>query len=173
MKKIFLIIQFIFLLFFQIGSANINIVYIDMDNIMSTSIAGKSILQQLNDANNKAIQEFKKIEKSFKDQEKIIINQKNILSEVEFDQKVILLKSKVKEYTKNKKKKIDDLNQLKINNINVFVKKINKIILKYSKDMSISLILNKKNIIIGKSELDVSMDIIKIVNIEIKEFKIK
>ena len=83
MKKIFLIIQFIFLLFFQIGSANINIVYIDMDNIMSTSIAGKSILQQLNDANNKAIQEFKKIEKSFKDQEKIIINQKNILSEVE------------------------------------------------------------------------------------------
>ena len=45
--------------------------------------------------------------------------------------------------------------------------------MEYSKNMSISLILNKKNIIIGKSELDISADIVKLVNIEIKKFKIK
>ena len=173
MKKFFLIFHFIFLFFYQTGFANVSIVYIDMDNIMSTSIVGKSILRQLNDANNKAIQEFQQIEKDFKVQENKILSQKNILSEIEFDQKVTLLKSKIKEYTKNKKKKIDDLNQLKINNTNKFIEQINEILLKYSKDKSISLILQKKNIIIGKSELDISMDIVKLINIEIKEFKIK
>ena len=105
MKIFFLIFHFIFLSFYQTGSANVSIVYIDMDNIMSTSIVGKSILRQLNDANNKAIQEFQQIEKDFKVQENKILSQKNILSEIEFDQKVTLLKSKIKEYTKNKKKK--------------------------------------------------------------------
>jgi len=65
------------------------------------------------------------------------------------------------------------LDRLKINNTNEFVKKINKILLKYSEDNSISLILLKKNIIIGKSELDISMDIVKLVNEVITEFKVK
>ena len=59
------------------------------------------------------------------------------------------------------------------NNTNEFVEQINKILLKYSKDNSISLILLKKNVIIGKSELDISMDIVKLVNAAIKEFKVK
>ena len=62
---------------------------------------------------------------------------------------------------------------MKKNNTNEFVKQINKILLKYSKDNSISLILLKKNVIIGKSELDISMDIVKLVNAAIKEFKVK
>jgi len=35
------------------------------------------------------------------------------------------------------------------------------------------MIIAKKNMIIGKSELDITDEIIKIVNTEIKEFKIK
>ena len=102
MKKIYLILQFIFLFFAQISTANVNIVYIDMDNILSTSIAGKSILKQLNDVNNKAIKEFQEFENNFKEKEKKIIAQKNILSEVEFNEQVKLLKSKIKEYRESK-----------------------------------------------------------------------
>ena len=173
MKKNYLIFQIIFLLFTQFAIANVNIVYIDMDNVMSKSVAGKSILKQLNDINNKASQQFKKTENNFKDQEKKIIAQKNLLSEVEYKKKIQLLKSEIKNYSINKKKKIDGLNKLKIEKTNEFVKQINKILLKYSEDNSISLILLKKNIIIGKSELDISMDIIKQVNAVITEFKVK
>ena len=173
MKKNYLIFQIIFLFFTQFAIANSSIVYIDMDNVMSTSIAGKSILKQLYDINSKASQQFQKTENNFKDQEKKIISQKNILSEIEYEKKIQFLKSEIIEYTKNKKKKINDLNELKKNNTNEFVKQINKILLKYSKDNSISLILLKKNVIIGKSELDISMDIVKLVNAAIKEFKVK
>tara|TARA_B110000483_G_scaffold221660_1_gene277833 strand:- start:117 stop:638 length:522 start_codon:yes stop_codon:yes gene_type:complete len=173
MKKNYLIFQIIFLFFTQFAIANSSIVYIDMDNVMSTSIAGKSILKQLYDINSKASQQFQKTENNFKDQEKKIISQKNILSEIEYEKKIQFLKSEIIEYTKNKKKKINDLNELKKNNTNEFVEQINKILLKYSKDNSISLILLKKNVIIGKSELDISMDIVKLVNAAIKEFKVK
>ena len=173
MKKKFLIFNFFILFFTQIVSADIKIVYIDMDSIMSTSIAGKSILKQLNDENNKIIQEFQKIEDTFKEQEKKIIDQKNILSDDQFQEKFKILKFEVNEYRKNKKKKFDYLNQLKINNTNIFVEQINEILLKYSEDKSISLILDKKKIIMGKSELNISTDIIKIINLRIKKFKIK
>ena len=53
------------------------------------------------------------------------------------------------------------------------MKMINSIFIKYSNDKSISMIFDKKNMIIGKSELDITDEIIKIVNNEIKEFKIK
>ena len=104
MKKNYLIFQIIFLFFTQFAISNSSIVYIDMDNVMSTSIAGKSILKQLYDINSKASQQFQKTENNFKDQEKKIISQKNILSEIEYEKKIQFLKSEIIEYTKNKKK---------------------------------------------------------------------
>jgi outer membrane protein len=51
------------------------------------------------------------------------------------------------------------------------MKKINSIFVKYSNEKSISMIFAKKNMIIGKSELDITDDIINIVNTYIKEYK--
>ena len=50
---------------------------------------------------------------------------------------------------------------------------INPILIKFSNDNSISLILQKKDLIIGNSEFDVTDKILKIVNNEVKTFKIK
>ena len=49
----------------------------------------------------------------------------------------------------------------------------NPIIIKFSQDKKLSIILQKKNLVIGIAELDITDEIIKIVNIEVKEFKIK
>ena len=50
---------------------------------------------------------------------------------------------------------------------------VNSILIKYSDEKSISMIFPKKSMIIGKSELDITDEIIKVINSEIKEFKIK
>ena len=105
MKKNYLIFQIIFLFFTQFTMANVNIVYIDMENVMSTSVAGKSILKQLNNINKKASEQFQKTEKTFKDQEKKIIAQKKLLSEIEYKKKIQLLKLEIKDYSLEKKKK--------------------------------------------------------------------
>ena len=104
MKKYFLFIPFIFLLFPNILIANTNIVFIDMDKIMSTSIAGKSILNQLNDINEKRLKDLEKIAKDLKNKEKKLITQKNILAASEYEKNITSLKSQINKYSIKKKK---------------------------------------------------------------------
>ena len=172
--KFFLLSFFSMFLFF-INSVNSeqNIAFIDMDKVISTSNAGSSILKQLTDLNNKNLQFLKKEEKKFKEKETKLISQKNIISEADFQNKVNELKSEIKNYNQNRDKIINEFNKLKVDNTNNLLKLINPILLKFSDDKKISIVLQKKDLVVAKSELDITDDIIKIVNIEVKELKIK
>ena len=68
---------------------------------------------------------------------------------------------------------INNFKKLKVDNTNKLSKSINVILVEYSKDNSISFILQKKNLIIGKTELDITDKIIKIVNKKVSKFKIE
>ena len=149
------------------------IVFVDMDRLVSVSKPGSSIFKQLKDINNKNLNFLKNEEKKFKEQEKKLIAQKNIITEDDFTNKVEKLKSAINDYNLDRKKMIEEFNKLKVENTNNLLKQINPILTKYSKENEISIILQKKDLIIGKTELDITDEIIKIINVEIKEFKIK
>ena len=68
---------------------------------------------------------------------------------------------------------IENFNKLKVDSTNKLLKLINPILTKFSSDNKIAIILQKKNLIIGKTELDITKEIINNVNNEVKEFKIK
>ena len=63
--------------------------------------------------------------------------------------------------------------KLKVDNTNKLLQLINPILIKFSDDNSISLILQKKDLVVGKNELDITDKIIKIINNEVEVFKIK
>mgnify|MGYP001262792406 FL=1 len=170
-KSIILILTIIF--FFETATSANNIVFIDMDKILSSSKPGSNIVEQLNDLNNSNLDNFKKKQTILKDEEIKIVSQKNILSLDDYNNKVNDLKIKINDYNLIKNKTTSEFQKKKNNNINIFFKKINSILSKYSKDKSISIILQKKNMVMGKNELDITNEIIKIINDEIKEFKIK
>jgi len=149
------------------------IVFVDMDRLVSTSKPGSSIFDQLKDINNKNLNFLKKEETKFKDKEKKLIAQKNIISKTDFNDRVDKLKSEVDNYNLNRKTMIEKFNKLKVDSTNNLLKLINPILAKYSTQNEISIILQKKDLIIGKIELDITDEIIKIVDNEIKEFKIK
>ena len=172
MKKFFLVF-FIYFIKFNLVLANTNVAFIDMDKILIESKPGSSILSQLNNIKNKNSNVFKKDEKKLKEQEAKLISQKNLLSEVDLQKNVKKLKLEIKNYNEKKNKMNVDFNKIKIANTNKLLKMVNLILIKYSKDKSISIILQKKDLIIGKKELDITEDVIKIVNSNIDEFKIK
>lgn len=149
------------------------IVFIDMDRLVSISKPGSSIFEQLKATNNKNLNFLKKEEKKFKEKEKKLKAQKNIISETDFKVKIDELKSEINNYNQNRGKMIEKFNKLKVKNTNKLLKLINPILAKYSTENNISIILQKKDLIIGKSELDITNEIIKIVDNEIKEFKIE
>ena len=171
MNKIFITL-FLFLMQINLVSANSNIAFIDMDKIISTSKPGLLLINQLKVKADKNSNKFKKNIKKLKEQETKLISQKNIISESEFINKVELLKKEINEHNQNRNKSISNFNKLKIENTNKLLKLINPILVKYSNDNEISFILQKKNLIIGKTEFDITDDILKIINNDIKEFNI-
>ena len=171
--KFFLSLFLFFLIFSGPGISDQKIVFVDMDKLISVSNPGSSIFNQLKEINNKNLNFLKKEEKKFKEKEQILIAQKNIISETDFKNKVDELKSEINNYNLNRNKMIKKFNELKVENTNNLLKLINPILAKYSTEKEISIILQKKDLIIGKTELDITDKIITIINNEIKEFKIK
>ena len=173
MKIFFLPIFTIIIFFTNTAFSEEKILFIDMDRVISTSNTGVSILEQLNKLNEENILFFNKEEKIFKEKEVKLISQKNIISETDFKNKVNELKTEINAYNQKKNKMINNFKMLKIDNTKKLSKSINEILVEYSKDNSISFILKKKNLVIGKTDLDITDEVLKIINNEVKEFKIK
>ena len=173
MKIILSSILVIFFIFINQALSEQKIAFIDMDKVISTSKSGSSILKQLTNLNNKNSKFLKKKKKKFKEKEAKLIAQKNILSEIDFKNRLNELKSEIKNYNQNRNKMLDDFNKLKIDNTNNLLKLINPILVKFSNDKEIAVILQKKNLVVAKTQLDITDEVIKIVNLEVKEFKIR
>jgi outer membrane protein len=173
MKTILSSILIFFLFFITQVFSEQKLAFIDMDKVISTSKSGSSILKQLTDLNNKNLKFLKDEEKKFKEKEKKLISQKNIISETDFNSKVNELKSEIENYNQNRNKILAEFNKLKIDNTNSLLKLINSILVKFSNDKEIAIILQKKDLVVAKTQLDITDEVIKIVNLEVKEFKIK
>ena len=154
-------------------NAEQKLVFVDMDRVISTSNTGLSIINQLKELSDKNLTLLNKQKKNFKEKETKLISQKNIISETEFANKANQLKKEIDELNQNRNKIIADFNKLKIESTNKLLKMINPILIKFTDDNSISFILQKKDLVVGKSELDITDEILKIVNNEVKTFKIK
>ena len=173
MKKLFSSILVIFLFFTNQVFSEQKIAFIDMDKVISTSKSGSSILKQLTDLNNKNLKFLKEEEKKFQDKETKLISQKNIISQADFKKKIDELRDEIKNYNQNRNKMLADFNKLKTNNTNNLLKLINPILIKFSNDKEIAIILQKKNLVVAKTQLDITDEVIKIINLEVKELKIK
>ena len=171
MKKIILL--FFFLLFYNNSFAEEKIFYLDINFILAESDAGKYINNELKKINDKNIEEFKKIENSIKSEEDNLVKQKNILKEEEFNNKVNILREKYKSYQELKNTKSNDLKTLRNNAGNQILKIINEILAEYSAKNKISMIMEKKNIVIGKTELDITKNILELLNTKIKKVELK
>ena len=171
--RYFLSLFIVFLIFSVSVNAEQKIVFVDMDKLVSISKPGSSIFNQLKDINKKNLDFLKDEEKRFKEKEKKLIAQKNIISENDYKNKINELKSEINIYNQNRNEKIKKFNKLKVENTNNLLKLISPILAKYSTENEISIILQKKDLIIGKTELDITDEVITIINNEIKEFKIK
>ena len=169
--------KILILIFFLISNLSYaeeqKIVYINVDKIMQQSIADKSIKNQLEKIYNKNLEKFKKNDELLKNKEKKIISQKNILSQEEFQKELSSLRTEIINFQREQVKARENINKLRIGATNKLISKLSPILEEYAKKNSISLILQKKNIVIGKKEIEITNEILEITNKEIKNIKIK
>ena len=170
-RSLLLLIFFIF--FSKISlSHEKSIVYIDLNKIMNNSIAGKSITSQLENNHKKNISKFKNIEEELKKDEAKIISQKNAITKEEFEKKIIDLRDKANKFRKERNENINNLNNQRLEATSKMIALIRPILSEFSDKNSISLIIDKKNIIIGKTLLDITDDVLKIIDEKIGKIQL-
>ena len=171
--KSLLVLAFI-IFFSKISLSNENkLVYIDLNMIMNNSIAGKSITSQLENNHKKNISKLKKIEEKLKKEESEIISQKNVITKEEYEKKIIDLRDKAKKFRKERNENINNLSNQRLEATAKIINLIRPILSEYSEKNSISIIIDKKNVIIGKTTLDITDDILKIVDEKIGKIKLE
>ena len=171
MKKI-LISIFLFIFIAQPGFSSEKIVYLDVEKIMQDSLAGKSIIAQLKKKRESLISKFKNREKDIFDKEKKLISQKNVLSKEEFESKLKDLRNDISKYQKDRSKTSNEIKKSRVKASTKLISKLTPILEEYSKKNSIRIIVQKKNIVMGKKEDDITKDILKLINQKVKSIKI-
>ena len=173
MKVLIKVLIFISLLLFSNSLyAEANVVYLDMNVIYNDTKVGKFIFTELEKIQKNNISNFKKSEESLKKEEQKIFSQKNILSEEEYKKKVLSFKEKVDKYQSDRNKSINKLKEKRVRSIKELSTSVNKILAEYSEEKKITLIIPKKNIIMGNTELDITNDILKIIDKKVKKINL-
>ena len=170
MKKNFFFFIFFFLKISFVSAEN-NITYIDLNFILNNSIVGKSLKEHMLSINNQNLNELNKIEEILKKKESELISQKNIISKDDFEKKILNLSNEINDFNIKKKKINDQFNEIKIKNTKKVLEILNPIIKKYVEKNEISIVLPKKNIIVGRKNLDITNVIIQILDEEIKKIE--
>ena len=162
MKKIlFYVFLFINIIIYN---ANAEISYIDINYILKTYEVGKHLNLHINKKKTEFSKKFKTIENELIKKEKLLLEQQNILSTEEFQNKIKLLSKEVKDFNREKKLNIDNLNQFKVEKTKEILKELNPIITNFVDINSISIVMPKKNIIVGKKNLDITEKILKLLD---------
>ena len=165
LRKFLILITVLFFSFnLTITSANENIRYINVDEILNNSDLGKIIIDKLKKQNDINIDKIKTKENEIKKENEELTKLKNIITEEEFNKKLIILKKKIDDFNILKKELSDELNEFKKKEIKLFFEKINPIIEKYMEQNSIALILDKKNIFVARSDYDMTKELIDLIN---------
>ena len=164
----------LFLIFnLNCASAETKITYLDLDKVLLESLAGKSINDKIFTLQKKNSKKFKEDEKKFIETEKLILSQKNVLEKEQYEKKVLSFKKDINTYNMNKSKIIKNTNSKRLNATSRLLEVLNPLLATYSSENSIGMIVQKKNIIIGKSELDITNDIINLLDKKVKKIDIK
>ena len=175
MKKTQYLLSFVLILFFSVNISLAfaeKIVYIDMDKIMQISKAGKNAISKINDQKKKDVSKFQKIEKELKSREQDLITKKNVISTEEFNKKLETLTKEINNYRTLRQEAIDLSTKSRLNASADFAEKIKPILADYASENNIDMIIQKKNIIMGKTGLDITEAILKIVDKKINKLKV-
>ena len=153
--------------------ANDKVSYVDMDFLITNTIAGKSLLENFKKEEKSKVDKFKISDENFKNKEKKILAKKNLVTNDEINKELRSLQVEFQNYRKNKIKEIEELKAKRNRNILNFIKLINPIIERYMSENSIAILLDKKNIFIASKNYDITKNLVTLIDKDIKSIDIE
>ena len=169
-KKLFLLIAFCLLiqkpLFAEVPH------FLDFKYILNQSDAGKKAQTFLQNKLQKGIKNIQVKEKKILEDEKKLIQQKKIISPEAYKDKVTELRKKVSSLQKERNTLLESVAKQRAKAKNELLKNLNPIIKDYMNEKNIRMVVDKKSLLLADEKLNITNDIIGLLNKKLKSIKL-
>ena len=171
MKKF--ILATIFILFSTQLSFTDTVYVLDVSKVLNASKAGKEaqdFLKKKIESDNK---KFQSLEKKLLDKEKNIISKKNVLSNDEYKKQIESLRKEVSKLQNDKKNSLNYIAKTRAKARSDLIKTLNPILQEYMKNNNIRTVIDKKNVILADTKLEITSPIIAELDKKLKSLNLK
>ena len=168
----FFVVTFLLLIYTH-ASAEQNIKYLDLKFVLNNSKAGKGAQDFLQKSFQENQKKFLNIENELKDDESNLLAQKGILTKEEYQKKSDNLRKKVIDYQSQRRTSLEQITTQRAEARQKLLDKLDPILKTYINENDISLIIDRKNILMGNTNLDITNIIVEKLNKELPSLIIK
>ena len=164
-------VKFIVVTFFFLqctyASAEQKIVYLDMTFVLNKSKAGEAAQIFLKKTFEENQKKFIIQENELKNEESNLLGKKSVLTKEEYKKNSEDLRKKVLDYQKERRAFLDKIAKQRSEARQILIQKIDPILKTYSQENNVTLVIDKKFILSGNTDLDITEIIVEKLN---KEF---
>ena len=165
-------ITILLLLFLQQNSTAEVPHFLDFNYILNQSDAGKKAQDFLKNKLSSGIKNLQSKEKKIQEEEKKIIAQKKVISADEYKKKISELRSKVSSLQKERNSLLESVAKQRAKARNELLKNLNPIIKNFMEEKNIRMVIDKKNLLLADDKLDITKEIMKLLNQRLKSIKL-
>ena len=149
------------------------VAYMDLKFILNNSKAGKGAQDFLHKSFKKNQKNFTDKENGLKKEESDLLAQKTILAKEEYQKRADNLRKKVIDYQSQRRASLDKIATQRTQARQTLLENLDPILKTYIKENNISLVVDKKNILMGNSDLDITKVITEKLNKEFPSLNIE
>ena len=168
----FFVVTFLLLLCTH-ASAEQKIAYLDMKFILNNSKAGKGAQEYLKKSFKENQKRLSNEETKLKKAESDLLAKKSLLTKEEYQKKSSELRKTVMKYQSDRRSSLEKISKLRAEARAKLIKELDPILDNYITENSISLIVDKKNIVKGRIDLDITNLIVEKLNKQVPSLNLK
>ena len=168
----FFVVTFLLLIYTH-ASAEQKIAYLDMKFVLNNSKAGKDAQDFLQKSFKENQKKFLDEENALKNEESDLLAQKTILTKEEYQKKSDNLRKKVIDYQSQRRTALEKITLQRAEARQKLLEKLDPIMKSYIKENDISMIIDRKNVLMGNANLDITNIIVEKLNKEFPSLAIK
>jgi len=169
----FFVITFLIFNCTSLQANDSKIYFIDLKVVLNESKPGKEAQEFLKKKANDNMNKFKKIEETLKKKETDLIAKKNDTDKDEYKKMADALRKEVRSYQKERNEALRAIAEQRSNAREKMVQVLKPILSDYSKENSVSIIINKKTALYTDPSLDITKPIIELLNKKLPSLNLK
>ena len=150
-----------FLIFCTAALAEQKIVFLDLKYVLNNSKAGKGAQDYLKKTYNDNLKKNMDMEKALKKEEQDLLAKKTVLNKEEYTKKSDTLRKKVIDFQSQRRASLDKIATQRSESRAILIKNVDPILQTYMKENDISIVIDKKTILGGKPETDITKIIVE------------